>query len=184
MKKINITLGSATGLLLSLGFLGPLINFDFSQADSVTGEQLGYGLMLLSSAGALVAMYMAKRRNAELSFTALIKQGLITSVITTLVFYAANVLFYTVIKPDFLVQFFDAFITQKAERFSDAVKKAEYLASSEKDKNIYTNPFVYAGIMAATVFFISLMPIAVFGYLMFRLGMRKKMMNPPKKQNG
>lgn len=182
MNKINITLGAATGLLLSLGFLGPLLNFDFSQADSVAGEQPGYGLMLLSSAGALVAMYFAKRKNPDMPFTGLIKQGLITSAVTTVVFYAANVLFYTVIKPDFLVQFFDAFIAQKAERFSDAAKKAEYLASAEKDKNLYTNPFIYAGIMAVTVFFISLMPIAVFGYLMFRFGMRKKMMKSPKNQ--
>jgi hypothetical protein len=33
--------------------------------------------------------------------------------------------------------------------------------------------------MAATVFFISLMPIAIFGYLIFRLSRRKKIQNTP-----
>jgi hypothetical protein len=179
MNRTNLIIGFVSGLLLSLGFLGPLIHFDFSQADSAQGEQLGYGLMLLSSAGALTAMFFGRRKNPEIGFTALIKQGLFTLVITVLVFYTANVLFYSVIRPDFLSQFYDAFALQKAERIPDAAKKAEYLAGMEKDRHLYTNAFLYGGIMAATVFFISLMPIAIFGYLIFRLSRRKKIQNTP-----
>ena len=180
MNKRTLFIGVISGLLLSLGFLGPLVNFDFAEADSAQGEQLGYGLMMLSSLGALTAMFFTRRKNPETGFTALIKQGLFTLVITTLIFYAANVLFYSVIKPDFLAQFYDAFAVQKAERITDAAKKAEYLSSMEKDRYLYTNSFLYGGIMSATVFFISLMPIAIFGYLIFRLGRRKKIQTTPK----
>lgn len=177
MNKITISLGTLSGLLLLAGFLGPLAGTDFSHLspeDYNQGESLGYGVMLLAAAGAIVAMVVVSRRNAEAGFGQLIKTGLATAVVTTLVFYVGNVIFYRWIAPDFLGHFMDAFAVNKAKTITDEAKRAAYLAGMESDKTLYTNPFLYSGIMAGTVFMICLMPVAVFGYILFRIRNRRR----------
>lgn len=181
MNKTNTLLGVATGLLLAIGFLAPLTQINFAEMNGENynqGESLGYGVMLLSALGALVAMIVQARRETEVKFAGLIKTGLFTAFITTIVFYVCNVLFYSVIQPGFLSDFMEAFIRSKSETIPDEAKRLEYINSMEKDKGLYTNSFIYSGIMAITVFMISLMPVAVCGYVIFRVSRRKKAQKP------
>ena len=177
MNRITISLGILAGLILSLAYLLPLAGTDFANipADKQVGDGLGYGIMLISASGAVVAMVISSRMNKLLTFGQLVKTGLLTAVVTTAVFYIANIIFYEFIEPDFLNNYLNHVIQRKAATMTDEVKKAEYLANSQKDTGLYTNSYLYAAIMSATVFMICLMPVAICGYILFRLGKRKNL---------
>ena len=166
MNKIIIPLGVVSGLALSVAMLYPLTMNDFSHAGE---ESTGYIEMLLASSGAIIAMIIISRKNAEIKFSKLIKYGVITSLITVLVLFVANVIYLKIINPGYLNDYVNALTQKKAATITDAAKKAEFIASAEKDKYLYTNPSLYSFIIALTRFMISLMPIAICGYILFRV---------------
>ena len=174
---MTISLGILAGLILSFAYLLPLAGTDFASlpTDKQVGDGLGYGIMLISASGAVIAMALSYRMNKQLTFGQLVKTGLLTAVVTTAVFYIVNIVFYEFIEPDFLNNYLNHVIQRKAATITDEVKKAEYLANSQKDSGLYTNSYLYAAIMSATVFMICLMPVAICGYVLFRLGKRKNL---------
>ena len=174
MKNVTWPLGLISGILLLVGSLGPVIGTDGS-AGEVQGASLGYLMVLLAAIGAIVAMVIVARKNAEVRFIQLIKTGLLTALITTLVYYVGSVIFYKWVSPDFLANLREAHIQKKALTILDVAKRTEYVQSAEADKSKYVNAFTYSAIQSIIVFMMCLMPVAICGYVLFRLRGRKKL---------
>lgn len=171
MNKIIIPLGIVSGLALATAMLYPLLNTDFS---NIGEESTGFAEILLSSAGAIIAMIIISRKFPETSFPQLVKRGVFTALVSITVFFVMNIIFHQWVRPEFLAEYFDALTSRRAEMIEDVDKKTTYLAQSETDKNIYTNPFLYTGIQTVVTFMISLMPIAIAAYIIFRIKRRQK----------
>lgn len=173
MNKTTLLLGTASGILLLLGTLLPGVGTDGSNANQ--GENLAYLMVLLSAVGAIVAMVLAARKNREIKFGRIILTGLATALVTTVVYYVGSVVYFKwIASPDFLENMGKAYTERKALDIPDAAKRAEYLASADKDLAIYSNPFLYPLIQAVLVFITCLMPVAVCGYIIFRINSRRK----------
>lgn len=166
MNKTTIPLGITAGLALSIAMLYPISGNDFSHAGE---ESTGYAEMLTASVGAIIAMIIVVRKNPEVKFGQYIKQGVFTSLITVLVLYIASVVYFKFINPTYLGNYVDAIHQKRALKITDATKKAEFWADAEKYRNVYINPFLYSLITSISTFMLSLMPIAICGYIIFRV---------------
>jgi len=174
MNKTTLLLGTASGILLLLGTLLPGAGTDGSTANQ--GENLAYLMVLLSAIGAIVAMVFAARKNREIKFGKLIITGLATALVTTVVYYVGNVIYFKwIAAPDFLENMGRAYTEKKALGIPEGPKRVEYLASADKDLAVYSNPFLYALIQSVLVFMTCLMPVAICGYIIFRINTRRKL---------
>lgn len=174
MKKTIWLLGAASGILVSAGSLGPLLGSDGSEGEA-QGAGLGYLMMLLVAIGALVAMAIQARKQPEAKFGQLIKTGLGTALVTALVYFVCSVVFYTLLMPpDFLETLREAHIQKKAFTIADEAKRAEFLTKTQGDESVYGNPFVYSALQAVMAFMLCLMPVAICGYIIFRIKGRAK----------
>lgn len=174
MKKTIWILGAVSGVLVLAGSLGPLIGTDGTAGGS-QANSLAYLMMLLAAIGSIVAMVIVARKNREAKFGQLIKTGILTALVTTAVYFIGSVIFYQWIMPSgFLENLNDAYIQEKALKFTDEAKRTAYIRSAEADKGIYTNPVAYSAIQALFIFMMCLAPVAVCGYVIFRVKGRPK----------
>lgn len=171
MNKIIFPLGILSGLVLLSAVIGPALILEDAQTGA---ENLGYGIMLLASAGAVVAMILISRKYPETKFGQLVKAGVLTAAIGVGIFFIGNIVFYTIVEPDYLVKANEKFVVENLAKISDETQKAAYSERMENQKATYTNPFIYSGIMSVTMFMICLMPVAVCGYALFRIGNLRK----------
>lgn len=174
MKNTTWILGIASGLLVSVGSLGPLLGTDGS-AGEAQGSGLGYLMMLLVAIGAIVAMVITARKQPDAKFGQLIKTGLATALVTALVYYVCSVAFYQWVMPEgFLEALREAHIQKKAMAIADETKRAAFLAKTQTNEGPYGNPFVYSAMQAVVAFMLCLMPVAICGYVIFRLKSRRQ----------
>lgn len=174
MKNTTWLLGGISGLLVSAGSLGPMLGTDGSSGEA-QGSGLGFLMMLLVAIGALVAMVLFVRKNPDAKFGQLIKTGLGTALVTTLVYYVCSVVFYQWVMPaDFLENLREAHIQKKALTIADEAKRAAFIAKTQSNEGVYGNPFVYSAMQAIVAFMMCLAPIAVCGYVIFRVKGRRQ----------
>lgn len=171
MNKTNISLGIAAGILVSMIMLIPLGSVDFSK---VNEQSTGYIEYFLASAGGIMAMVLVYRQIPEFKFAQIIKAGVATSAITALTLFVAMVIYFKAINPEYLSNHITSVTMQRAAAMTDEAKKAAYIADMQHDMNTYTNPFIYSLFIVIPTFMISLMPIAIFGYILFRIYRVKK----------
>lgn len=166
MNKITLPLGIATGLAISAAML-----YQLSALDVITPEQgsAGYLERILASAGGVIAMIVTARKHPDIGFGKLIKIGLATCGITALVILLCSIIYFKWINPTYIGDYLNVLTEQRLAHITDEAQRAETIASTEKNRAIYTNPFIYSFIITISTFLISLMPIAISGYLTFRI---------------
>lgn len=173
MNKINISLGIVTGVIVAMIMLTPLATVDFSKLDQVSA---GYLERFLASVGGVVAMILAYRQSSEFKFGQIIKTGVLTCAITATTLFVLMVVYFKAINPEYITNHLNALTLQRVATITDEAKKAQEIASIEKNMATYTNPYIYSLSTVLPTFLVSLMPVAICGYILFRIYRVKKAM--------
>ncbi len=161
MNKAIRNYSILSGLLVSILFLGPFLFSDWSEWDCSSmksSEVIGYTTMVLSLIPIFFGTRAYRNQLEEQSFSFL--RGLRTSVIITLIasviFYFFNVLLYEVIEPNFLSDFAVYYEGCLMENATSEAERELKMAELKEYGPMMSNSYLYAFVMASSVFFIGL----------------------------
>lgn len=161
MKSPIVKFGVIGGTVVSVLFLGPFLIFSdmYTNPDSMAwGEVVGYSTMILS----MLAVHFGIRqyRNeffpASFSFVKGLGTGVLITLVATAVFYLGNVLLYEVLMPNLLTDFAEPYKEHLMQSATSEIEKEQIIEEFEKNSAILENSYLYALLMAVTVFFIGL----------------------------
>lgn len=82
--------------------------------------------------------------------------GLQITVLANVIFYAANVLLYEVISPNFLAEFGTNYKQYMIDSVPDEASKLKVSREFESQASILKNSYLYALVMAGSTFFIGI----------------------------
>lgn len=172
MKKTVLIYGIIGGLVVTLLFLGPVvINAEqyMDPENMASGEILGYSIMILSMLCVFfgVRHYRKKRDGQEFSFGKGMAAGVLITLVATAVFYIGNVVLYEVVAPDFLQEFSSYYKDYMLESASGPEERDQILAAYESEAYLMENSYLYALLMAGSVFFIGII-ISLLSALILR----------------
>jgi hypothetical protein len=161
MKNSIIQYGLIGGIVVSVLFLGPIVIDANSYMDPEkmrSGEIIGYSIMVLSMLSVYfgIRAYRKNYNKAEFSFLKGLAVGLQITVLANVIFYAANVLLYEVISPNFLAEFGTNYKQYIIDSVPDEASKLKVAREFESQASVLENSYLYALVMASSTFFIGI----------------------------
>ncbi len=149
--------GAVFGILF---FLGPLVLFPekyMNPENYGSGEVIGYSIMIISMLPVYFGTRAYRRHHADnLSFGKALQIAFLITLTTSAIFYLGNVLVYEVLAPNFLAEFGENYKEHLLSNAKSEEQRAQMAASFEAEAGILENSYLYALVMAGTVFFIGL----------------------------
>ncbi len=158
MRNKAVIYGLISGGIASVFFLGPFLFIDVATSDFEGLEVLGYLTMLLSMMLVVVGIlsYRKLEMNGSITFLPAFKMGMLITIISTVLFYGANILLYEVLSPNLLTDFMDVYPEQMLEANPNDPEVAQMVKEYEEMRDVYTNGWIYGLLMSGTTFFMGL----------------------------
>lgn len=157
MKKVMIKYGLIAGVIVvCVPYIGSLV-MGSDPSTYQMGEIIGYSTMIFSLLTIFLAVKEYKTQcSTAISFKQVFLLGLGITFIAALMFGIYNVLYATVIEPDFMNNYFNYYIDNI--RNSGATEEVinQQIAQLEQEKSFFMNPMVNFSVMFASVFMIGL----------------------------
>ncbi|MDO6428792.1 DUF4199 domain-containing protein [Thalassotalea sp. 1_MG-2023] len=165
MKKLIMKYGLIAGVVVvCIPFIGSLV-MGSDPSTYQMGEIIGYSTMIFS----LLTIFLAVKEykvqcNEVVSFKQIFLLGIGITFIAAFMFGVYNVLYATVIEPDFMNNYFNYYIENI--RNSGATEEVinQQIAQLEQEKSFFMNPLVNFSVMFASVFMIGLIISVVFAF--------------------
>lgn len=161
MNKTTFYYALAGGLFGTIFFLGPIVFSSGSYMDPDfydTGEVIGYSVMILSMLPVYFGTRAYRNHNTPESFS--FAKGLRTAILITLVacviFYLGNVVVYELLAPDFLAEFGESYKENMIKMAETEAERQKFIEQYEMEAGMLSNSYLYALVMAGSVFFIGL----------------------------
>jgi hypothetical protein len=169
MKSIAIRNGLlAGGILVIMMTLSMILlneeNIGFRQA-----EILGYVTMLLAFSLIFFGVRQYSRERGALSFGQAFRLGIIITLVASVLYVIGWLILSNTIATDFGEQYYDYFIQQLEESGKPQEEIDRAVASYEKNKEMYKNPLVQAGVS-----FLEIFPIGFIVSVLTALVLRRK----------
>ena len=169
MKKVVLKYGFRSAIAMIILFLIQwllLADLDFG-----TSEVLGYISMIVSLSFVYFGLkyYRDNVNDNKLSFGQGLKIGVLIILIPSLAFGLLDILYVTIINPDFL----DAYYSQMVADMKTKLPPAEFevkLASLESEKEMFANPLIQFVVMGITVFMVGFIMTIISTLLLQRKG--------------
>jgi len=153
MKKIVIRYGTYSALILVVLFgltflLGK--NLDFGAS-----EKIGYASILIGMIFVYLGIreYREKIGEGKISFWQAVKVGLLIVLIPSIVFGIFDVIYVTIINPDFVEDFYNHSLAEMKTNLT-ADEYEVKAAKMESEKEMFANPLFQFLVMGMTVFLI------------------------------
>ncbi|OKY27428.1 DUF4199 domain-containing protein [Thalassotalea sp. PP2-459] len=157
MKKLIMKYGLIAGVIVvCIPFIGSLV-MGSDPSTYQMGEIIGYSTMIFSLLTIFLAVKEYKAQCKEVvSFKQIFLLGIGITFIAAFMFGVYNVLYATVIEPDFMNNYFNYYIENI--RNSGATEEVinQQIAQLEQEKSFFMNPMVNFSVMFANVFMIGL----------------------------
>lgn len=153
MKNVVLKYGLLSAAVMIAVFLIQWLFF--ADLDFGTSEILGYISMIVSLSFVYFGLryYRDNVNNNVLSFGQGLKIGVLIILIPSLAFGLLDILYVTVINPDFLDDYYTQIVADMKEKLPPSEFEVK-LASMESEKEMFSNPVIQFVVMGITVFLV------------------------------
>jgi hypothetical protein len=144
-------------LVSGIAFLYPFAGADWitiSCEDLIASEPVGYMAMGLPYLLMLIVTFLRNRRKNGIGFGGALLSGIIVTVIASMSFYVVNGIFYTMIEPDFLLEFEKVYSPCMIEWAENEMMQEAIVARIRDMQPFFENGWKYSLLMAATSFMV------------------------------
>lgn len=174
MKKLIVIYGLLAGLISSAGFM-LAIPANGQTIDFSGGQTIGFSLMFLGFTLIVVAGYQLRARQAQpVSFGRFFTQGLIISLIATVVYCSAWEVYYQNLSIDYGQQYLDYQVNLMEEQGKDPLEIEQSMADQAAFFETYkNNRAVRLGVTSLEILPVGVL-VGTLTALLFGVFMRKK----------
>lgn len=169
MKRIAMRNGLLAGGILVVMMALSMILLNQESLGFKQAEILGYATMLLAFSLIFFGVRQYSREQGGISFGQAFKLGLVITLIASALYVVGWIVLSNTIATDFGDQYYDYFIEQMKASGKPQAEIEEAISNYERNKEMYQNPLVQAGVS-----FLEIFPIGLLVSLLTALVLRRK----------